>query len=241
MKKHETKTGVILGVFTVAFILLPFLFIDSLNAQEMNKDKESFQQLEKIQDENMDYLKEIYRITKNYPDFSYNYTFDEDGSLKDVTVTGVENEMDRKRLEVVLFDLKSNRNQIKNKQNRIGVFYTVDKTAKPKMGDEQLRSEILKNLTYPEDAIDWGVEGTIYVKFVVDENGKIPFITTDEDVNSKQSYYVKELEKQAIDAVMTTSGEWTPAQVDGVNVASLAMVPVTFEFKADPDLPDLIR
>ena len=165
-----------------------------------------------MQDENMDYLNQINNITKDWPEFSYTYSI-ENGKVTDVTVTGVEDIMDRKRLEVLLFDLKSNKNMMKNKANRVGVFYSVDEEASFNGGRDDLQDKIINNLKYPEDAKDWGVEGTIYVKFVVDQDGEIPYATTATNIETSRENYLNELEEQAVEAVKATSGEWEPAKV----------------------------
>lgn len=219
---------------SIALAMLFSLALFSANAQETTVI--TIGQMEKIQDQDMDYMKQIHKIIKDYPAFSYTYTMN-DGKVEDVTVKGIQNIMDRKRLEVVLFDLKSNMNMLKNKANRVGVFYSVDKPAEYK---GEIDRTILNNLKYPQDAKNWGLEGTIYVKFVVDENGKIPFITTASNIETSMDMYLEDLQNQAVAAVKATSGKWEPAKVEGVDVASLAVVPVTFDIESNPTLPTML-
>ena len=204
-----------------------------------NENPITYEEMEEIVDENLEYLKKINRIIRDYPSFSYEYTFD-NSKIEDVTVTGVENDGDRKRLEVVLLDLKSNKNMLKNQENRVGVFYSVDEEATYKDGREALQEQLRSQLKYPEKAEDWGVEGTIFVIFVVDDNGEIPFATTNSNVQTTMERFVKDLEMQAIKAIKATSGDWEPAEVENVDVASRVVVPITFDFKANPFLPALI-
>lgn len=233
MKFTSTKKTV-LKLFTLTFIAFSLMAF-SASAQQNDMTGSD---LEKIQDENMDYVKQIADIVKDYPAFSYSYEID-DGKVVDVNVTGVDDVIDKKKLEVILFDLKSNKNMIKNKANRIGVFYSVDEPAKYD-GSGELTRVIQSNLKYPQDAKNWGVEGTVFVKFVVDENGEIPFATTSNDIETSREDYLKELEQQAISAVKATSGDWEPAEVENVEVASMAVVPVTFDFEKNPTIPTLI-
>jgi TonB family protein len=221
--------SLIFKLFTIAVIIIP-MAISSANAQ--NDQVSSMQELEKKEDENMDYIKKINKIIKDYPTFSYSYVI-EDGEIVNVEVTGVDNVIDRKRLEVAILDLQSNRNMIKNTANRIGVFYSYDE--KPKFnGENDIESALRNNLIYPQDAQDWGVEGTIYVKFVVDENGQIPFATTSSDIETSVEAYVSDLEQQAINAVKETSGDWQPGKVNGVEVPTMVILPVTFDLRSDP-------
>jgi penicillin-binding protein-related factor A (putative recombinase) len=216
---------------SIAFVMMFSLALFSANAQETKVITNS--EMENLQDKQMDYMIQIHKIFKDYPAFAYIYTMD-DGEVKDVIVTGVENVIDRKRLEVVLFDLNSNKNMLKNKANRVGVFYSVDEPAEYK-GD--INNTILSNLKYPVDAKNWGLEGTIYVKFVIDNEGEIPFATTSSNIETSMDMYLEDLEKQAVSAVKATSGNWEPAKVEGVDVASLAVVPITFDLEKHPSLP----
>jgi len=235
MKFTSTKSSV-LKLFALTFIAFSLITFTA-NAQ---RDDLTSSELEKIEDENMDYMKQISKIIKDYPNFAYTYDI-EDGKVVNVNVTGVEKDIDRKKLEVQLFNLKSNKNMIKNKANRVGVFYSVDEPATYEGGRDDLQREIQSNLKYPEDAKDWGVEGTVFVKFVVDENGQIPYATTSSNIETSMEMYLNDLEEQAVDAVKATEGDWEPGKVEGVEVSSMAVVPVTFDFEKNPSIRALIR
>ena len=223
----------LLKSIVITLIILPF------GITEAQEKEMSYIYLEQIQDENIEILHRIYRITRDYPAFSYDYEF-ENGELKNVVVRGVDDDMDRKRLSVMLMDLKSNRNEIENKKNRIGVYYSVDKGAKPIGGEEEFRREIQRNIVYPENAKEWGVEGTLFGMVVVDENGQIPFVAINEDITTSREDLLKELEQEMISAIKETSGEWEPAKIEGVKVPSLVVVPVQFDVRANPFLPGFI-
>ena len=231
MKKTVTS------LFALVFMMFTVL---GTSAQKHMHNKYQISELERLEDENMDYMDQIYQIVKNYPAFSYTYNL-EDGKVSDVVVEGVDNNLDRKRLEVVLFDLKSNKNMMKNKANRMGVFYSVDEEAEYENGWESLKREVLSNLDYSDEIKNWGVEGTVFVKFVVDENGEIPFVSTSTNMDSSMDMYVDRLEKEAADAIIETSGEWEPSEVEGEEVASLVIVPITFDIEKHPFLPAMIR
>ncbi len=217
----------------IALIFLPLSV--SLEAQE----EKSYLNLEEIEDENIEILHRIYRITRDYPAFSYEYEY-EDGELKNVVVHGVDEDMDRKKLSVMLMDLKANKNLIKNKENRIGVYYSVDQEAKPVGGEEEFRSEIQEEIVYPEQVENWGVEGTLFAMVVVDEEGEIPFVAINEDIETSREDLLNDLKQQVVTAIKETSGEWDPAKVEGVKVASLVVVPVQFDLQAHPFLPGFI-
>ncbi len=90
-------------------------------------------------------------------------------------------------------------------------------------------------------AKDWGFEGIVFVKFVVDEDDKITFATTSEDIETSVAAYVDDLEKQAESAIKASSGNWIPGEINGISVPTLAVVPLTSDFIKDPFIPALIR
>ena len=216
---------------SLVFLTSSLLLATTANAQSYKLS--SSNELKELEGKNLSYINEINQITKQFPEAEYSYNF-ANGKLKDVTVSGIDDIMKRQRIEVVLFNIKNN--TLKNDSKELGVFYTVDKKPVFKGGKEALDQTIQNNLTYPEDALDWGASGTVYVKFVIDENGKISYITTSDMLNTHNNMYKKELEQHAIQAVEATSGSWIPAQEDGVNVASLAVVPIKFKEELDPGL-----
>ncbi|AHW61906.1 TonB protein C-terminal [Draconibacterium orientale] len=226
-KQFYFKTFLVTLGFLISVAVLP------LQAQD-KKVKTAFTTND-MHNQDMEYTNQLKEIVEKYPAFTFKYGI-EDGEVQDVVVTGIDNEIDRKRLEVVLFDLNSHRNMVKQTNEQVGVFYDIDKEAMYEHGQEALSEELVDNLEYPEGAKDWGVEGTIFVKMIVDDDGTIPFITTSTNIETPVERYVEDLEEQAIDAVHKTSGEWEPAEVEGVEVASLAVIPITFELRHNPYL-----
>ncbi len=76
-------------------------------------------------------------------------------------------------------------------------------------------------LTYPEEATNQGVEGTVMVTFTVDENGKLiaPSVTS-----NKMGYG---LEEEAL-RVVGNMPAWTPGTVKGKKVKTKFTLPVRF-------------
>ncbi len=202
-----------------------------LEAQE--KQVKNAYTVNNMEDQHMEYSDQLKEIINKYPAFAFKYSI-EDGKVQNVVVTGVDDEIDRKQLEVVLFNLNSHRNMVKPTDDRVGVFYEIDKHAMYADREDALSEEILSSLEYPKDAKNWGVEGTIYVKVIVDDDGTIPFVTTSTNIDTPVEAYLEDLEEQAVEAVHNTSGEWEPAEVEGVEVASLAVIPITFDLENHP-------
>lgn len=130
---------------------------------------------------------------------------------------------------------------MKNVPTRTGIYYSVDKEAKPVDGHEHLYELLQSNLEYPEEAKKWGVEGNVYVQFVVKRNGQIGHIQATEDIESSRESFVEDLKNAAIKAVKATSGEWDPAYVNDIPVESLAVLPVEFRIDPHRSLPVIVK
>jgi periplasmic protein TonB len=89
-------------------------------------------------------------------------------------------------------------------------------------GQKSLEKFFEKNLQYPQEANDNGVEGTVKMNFAVDENGKIysPKITS-----NKIGYG---LEEEALSA-FSKMPKWTPGRIKGKNVKTRFTLPVKFQ------------
>jgi TonB family protein len=74
----------------------------------------------------------------------------------------------------------------------------------PKGGMAKFRAKIYNNLKYPKDALEQGIEGTVYVKFMVDENGNVP-----KDSISVIHSLFPSLDKEAI-RLISKSPKWFP-------------------------------
>ena len=79
--------------------------------------------------------------------------------------------------------------------------------------------QILKNVVYPKEAKDAGIEGKVFIKAVVDEKGNIIKTEVVKRVN-------KDLDEAAIDAIKKT--KFTPALKDKKAVKAEIVIPIMF-------------
>jgi hypothetical protein len=223
-------------------ILLSSLFIlFSIFVYAQEGQQSEYQKLEKLQDQNVENYMKIYKVIDRYPDFKYSYVYDNDGKIEKVIVEGVVEETDRKKLEILIFEFKNNKIKMQNTPTRTGIYYSVDQEAEPKMGMEKFYDNLRDKITYPEEAKKYGVEGNVYLKFVVDSKGEIAYINAQEDIETSTKPFVKDLMKQAKNAVMETSGNWEPAMVNGDPVASWVVLPVAYNIEQYVGYPAMIR
>jgi len=90
-------------------------------------------------------------------------------------------------------------------------------------GEDALRKYIEDNIRYPEQALDNGTEGTVTVKFAVDENGKV--YTPVVDPSSAKPG--DGLEQEAL-RVVNSMPRWTPGRIKGKNVKTMYSLPITY-------------
>jgi len=103
-----------------------------------------------------------------------------------------------------------------------GVYPIVDVMASFPEGTKGLQNYFDKNLEYPADASNEGVEGTVKVTFIVDENGKLisPRVT-----GETLGYG---LEEEAL-RVINRMPAWNPAKVKGKSVKTRITLPIRFQ------------
>ena len=79
-----------------------------------------------------------------------------------------------------------------------------------------------KNLPYPQDAVDNGIQGIVSIQFIVDKEGNVSDVTA---ISGPE-----ELRKAAV-TVIKKSGKWEPAVQNGQHVKSYKTQPVVFKLE----------
>jgi len=177
---------------------------------------------------------EIYSIMEEYPEMKYSYKYEGD-EMMGVEITGISNEEEAKNLEELLMTLGKFQNEITNVVEVREVYYVSDEEPEPKMGYDDFYDKIYSNLVYPDEAQNQGVEGTVYVNFVVDQFGNVDRIKTKTNIDA-QDYIVEELKRLAKEAIQSTSGDWEPATLAGEPVNRWMMIPIEYRLKTNPYL-----
>jgi TonB family protein len=114
-------------------------------------------------------------------------------------------------------------NQLSKGPDKNGVYNTVEEMPSFQGGDAALRDYIIKNVVYPDDAKKAGIQGKVYVSFVVDEKGAV----TDVKVIKSAS---PSLDKEAF-RVMSAMPKWNPGKEKGKAVKVQFTMPVNFALK----------
>ena len=90
-------------------------------------------------------------------------------------------------------------------------------------GPAELLSFIAKNLHYPTIAQENGIQGKVYIRFVVSKAGMVQDVTV---MKSLDPY----CDKEAI-RVIKSLPKWIPGRQNGVNVPVYYTVPITFKLQ----------
>lgn len=88
-------------------------------------------------------------------------------------------------------------------------------------GDKALLKYLADNTNYPEIAKENGIQGKVYVQFVIDKNGNVSAVTVARGVDP---YLDKEAKR-----VVATLPAWTPGKQRGIPVPVTYIVPINFK------------
>ena len=140
--------------------------------------------------------------------------------------------------------------EIADKAPEMQVFNVVEEM--PTFNGEEsseFRKHIARNLQYPPEAVEHGVTGKIFIKFIVDKEGKVvvpdqetiakiegkpidevvvaAYRKISDDVEEPEEKYIQML-KDEVKRVVLTSPDWTPGKQRGKAVDVIFTFPVTF-------------
>ena len=169
------------------------------------------------------------------------YTIDTDGSVKDVKPTDATNTLLGNALAEVIrtsprWEPPVNpgmnepftaevvaRFSLPDKVNIGQVFAVVEEMPNYPGGDLELLKNITKNITYPPEAKEQGVQGKVILRFVVTAEGKV------EDISVVRGVHPL-LDAEAI-RVMSKVSDWIPGKQGGRPVDVYYSVPISFALK----------
>jgi TonB family protein len=105
-------------------------------------------------------------------------------------------------------------------KSKNGVFDKVDEMPVYPGGEEALRKDLVAAVKYPEEAKKSGIQGKVFVSFVVDEAGKVTDVTLAKGVDPS-------LDKEALRVVKGLK-DWTPGKEKGKKVKVAFTLPIQF-------------
>ena len=109
------------------------------------------------------------------------------------------------------------------------VYTLVDDSATPENGMPAFFQEIAVKIKYPREAREKGVEGKVFVEFVVQKDGSISDIKAVKGIDAL-------CDEEAVIAVKAATTTWVPGKVNGVAVKQRMVLPVSFKLANTSDL-----
>jgi|GEM_PF-3637425 len=98
----------------------------------------------------------------------------------------------------------------------------VDKVPAPKGGMDELYSKWIKEVKYPEEARNKGIQGKVYVYIIINKRGKIIESGVEEGIGL-------ECDEAALKAFKEIKVKWEPGIKDGIKVKVKLVIPFTFK------------
>ena len=108
------------------------------------------------------------------------------------------------------------------KMDNTGVYNNVEYIPSFPGGNKGLQKYFDNNLKYPEDATNDGVDGTVKISFIVDENGSL---TSPQIMGDKLGYGLDEEALRVVKQMPT----WNPGKLNGKNVKTRYTLPVKYQ------------
>jgi TonB family protein len=102
------------------------------------------------------------------------------------------------------------------------VFSIADEMAQFKKGQKEMFMFLADNIRYPKEARENKEEGTIYIGFVVEKDGKFSNIHVKRGVSDA-------CDEEAVRVAKLMSGSWKPAIFEGRTVRQEALFPIKFK------------
>jgi len=92
-------------------------------------------------------------------------------------------------------------------------------------GNNEMKKYLRDNLNYPKQAEDDGIEGTVFVDFVVDDRGSVREVTASDVVGEDVDLMLK---NEAV-RVVASMPAWVPGTQRGKAVDTRFSIPITFQ------------
>lgn len=116
---------------------------------------------------------------------------------------------------------KAQTSAVKEVEGMKGVYDMVEKQPGPEGGMTEFYQWVAENMKYPNQARKAGVEGRVFVQFIVDKAGEITEVKSIKGIGAG-------CDAEAV-RVMKSAAKWTPGLVDGKPVSVRMIMPISFK------------
>ncbi len=112
----------------------------------------------------------------------------------------------------------------KEKEETKPVLLIVEEMPEFKGGEQAQKTFMAKNIRYPQQAVESGISGIVFVNFIVDEKGNVSNVKVMRGIGGG-------CDEEAVRIIMLTSGKWKPGKLDGKPAKVAMSLPVEFSLK----------
>jgi TonB family protein len=166
------------------------------------------------------YQEELVNILKRHPKAEI-IEYSEDN----VKITNIFDPKDGKRIAFLMEKIrdikKANLSTIrKSESDEQGIFTVVEKSASPIGGIQEMFKFMENEMTYPQQAREKGIQGKVFVQFVVNEDGKLSDIRAVRGIGDG-------CDEEAMRVIALT--KWEAGEQDGKKVKQRLVLPIVFK------------
>lgn len=106
--------------------------------------------------------------------------------------------------------------------NEETIFSIVENQAEPKGGIKAFYDAVSNDLEgrYPQQAIDMGIEGVVYIQFVIEKDGSLSNLQAVKGIGAG-------CDELAVE-ILENNGDWIPGKQNGKTVRSRRVIPIRF-------------
>ena len=117
--------------------------------------------------------------------------------------------------------------QTKENKSKDGVYQQVEVMPEYPGGEQALMNDLIGSIKYPDEAKKNGIQGKVFVSFVVDEQGKVTNAKIERGVEPS-------LDKESL-RVVNELKTWIPGKEKGKVVKVAYTIPINYALNGKPD------
>ena len=151
--------------------------------------------------------------------FKLDETKDEDKTTVKTVVAGDENKGASCRTSRATFS--GNPPFDKMKPNEDGVYQIVEEMPSFPGGEQKLMEYVAKNLTYPQEARDKGIDGRVFIGMVIEKDGSVSNVKVLRGIGGG-------CDEEAV-RVINSMPKWKPGKIKGEPVPVSYQIPINFK------------
>lgn len=122
----------------------------------------------------------------------------------------------------ITFKLRTDK-PVQSVEDKIETEY--DQIAEFEDGKYGIMRYLFSNLDYPMEALEYGIYGRVWVRFIVEKDGSLSNVSVEKELN-------KWLDKEAVRAI-SAMPKWSPAMKDNQPVRTYYRLPIDFSIRED--------